>query len=230
MRSHSRLISNAMRSLVVGCALLAAPASAVPVTGSFTAQIIRIDGDDVAASPFFPDQALLTGAFGYDTDAAVDADPAPDRGVYTFDDTAFLSITVNGASYATDPALGPISVVLSIFPGNQGFRIVGGLVPQAEVPLATDDVPLELALVNGLGDIPFLPSDALPTSSFSLATFSDPDGIIGGAGATPYLVFFQLRSLSISTAAPVPEPAVPALLGLGALAIAAIRRRQRRAG
>ncbi len=205
--------------------LVAAPAAAVPVTGSFTAQIIRIDGDDVAASPFFPDQALLTGTFGYDTDAAVDANPDPDRGLYTFDDTAFVSITVNGATYTTDPTLGPISVVLSIFPGNQNFSITGGLVPEAEVPLATGDVPLELTLVNGLAEDPlFLPNDALPTSTFSLATFSDPNGVIGGAGATPYLVFFQLRSLSISTASPVPEPGPLALFGLGLLGLAVARR------
>lgn len=225
MRNLSNLVSQALHVGIAAGALLAAmPAAAAIVTGNFTAQIVRIDGDDVAASPFFPDQALLTGAFGYDTDAAQDADPAPDRGLYAFDDTAFLSITVNGATYATDPALGPISVVLSIFPGNQNFQIRGGLVPQAEVPLATASVPLELTLVNGLTDAPFLPDDALPTSTFSLATFSDPDGVIGGAGATPYLVFFQLRSLAISAASPVPAPGAIALLGLGLLTLAVRRR------
>lgn len=226
MRNLTRLVSHALRvGIAAGAVLAATPAAAVPVAGSFTAQIVRIDGDDVAAAPFFPHQALLTGAFGYDTDAAQDADPAPDRGIYSFDDTAFLSITVNGTTYATDPTLGPISVVLSIFPGNQSFQIRGGLVPEAEVPLATADVPLELTLVNGLGDDPFLPDDALPTSTFSLATFSDPDGIIGGAGATPYLVFFQLRSLTISAASPVPAPGAMALLGFGMLTLAGLRRR-----
>lgn len=211
---------------VAAAALLAtAPAAAVPVTGTFTAQIIELRGDDVAASPFFPDQALLTGEFGYDTAEAADADPASDRGLYTFDDSAFMSITVSGATYTTDPALGPISVALSIFPGNQSFRITGGLVPEEDVPLATGNVPLELTLVNGLADEPlFLPSDALPTSSFSLTHFSDPNGLIGGAGVTPYLVIFQLRSLAITTATPVPEPVALTLLGLGMIALAAWRR------
>lgn len=227
MRISDSLIRRFTPVCLVASALFAtAPAGAVPVTGTFTAQIIRIDGDDVAASPFFPDQALLTGEFGYDTDAAFDADPASDRGLYVFDETAFMSISINGATYRTDPALGPTSVSLSIFPGNQSFVISGGLVPEAQVPLATADVPLSLTLVNGLADSPlFLPNDALPTSDFSLATFSDPNGLIGGAGATPYLVFFQLRSLSITTASVVPEPGALTLLGLGMLALAARRRR-----
>lgn len=207
-----------------------APAAAEPVTGTFTAQIIELRGDDVAASRFFPDQAFLTGEFGYDTDAAEDADPAPDRGLYTFDDTAFMSISVNGATYATDPTLGPISIVLSIFPGNQRFLITGGLVPEEDVPFATGNVPLELTLVNGLADEPlFMPSDALPTSSFSLTHFSDPNGLIGGAGVTPYLVFFQLRSLAITTATAVPEPGALTLLGLGMMTLAARWRRPRAA-
>lgn len=227
MRTPDSLIRRFAPVCIVASALFAAaPAAAVPVTGIFTAQIIRIDGDDVAAAPFFPDQALLTGEFGYDTDAAVDADPAPDRGLYTFDETAFMSISINGATYRTDPALGPTSISLSIFPGNQSFVISGGLVPQDDVPLATADVPLSLTLVNGLADSPlFLPSDALPTSDFSLATFSDPNGLIGGAGATPYLVFFQLRSLSITTTSAIPEPGALSLLGLGMLGLAARRRR-----
>jgi PEP-CTERM motif len=227
MRTPDSLIRRFTPVCIVASALLAAaPAGAVPVTGTFTAQIIRIDGDDVAAAPFFPDQALLTGEFGYDTDAAVDTDPAPDRGLYTFDETAFMSISISGATYRTDPTLGPTSVSLSIFPGNQSFVITGGLVPQEDVPLATADVPLSLTLVNGLADSPlFLPSDALPTSDFSLATFSDPNGLIGGAGATPYLVFFQLRSLSITTASAIPEPGALSLLGLGMLALAAKTRR-----
>ncbi len=87
MRNLTSLVSHVLRVGIAAGAVLATPAAAVPVTGSFTAQIIRVDGDDVAASPFFPDQALLTGTFGYDTDAAVDANPDPDRGLYTFDDT-----------------------------------------------------------------------------------------------------------------------------------------------
>lgn len=205
--------------------LAAAPAAAVPVTGTFTAQIIELRGDDIAAGPFFPDQSFLTGEFGYDTDAAEDADPAADRGLYTFNDTAFMSISVNGATYTTDPALGPISVVLSIFPGNQSFRITGGLVPAEDVPLATGNVPLELTLVNGLADEPlFLPNDALPTSTFGLTHFSDPNGLIGATGVTPYQVFFQLRSLSITSATTVPEPGALTLLGLGILALARRRR------
>lgn len=227
MCSFTRVLQYATRAgAFVGALSMAAPAAAAPVIGDFTATIFRIDFDDVAAAPFFPYGAVVTGQFGYDTDAAVDMDPAPDRGLYTFSETAFMSITVEGATYTTDPSLGPVNVRLSIFPGNQSFVISGGLVPEDDVPLAAADVPLSLTLVNGLVESPlFVPSDALPTSTFSLTPFSDPNGTIGAPGATPYLVFFQLRSISITSASPVPEPSTAALLGWGLFALLAARRR-----
>lgn len=214
-----------LRRIGVAAALaFAAPAGAVPVVGSFTGIIIGINNDETQAPPEFTDQAPFTGRFGYDTSLATDSDPDPDRGVYAFTSSAFVSITVNGATYTTDPSLAPVTVALGRFPGagSQTFTIRGGLVPQEQLADASNDFPLEITLVNGLSGPPFVPSDALPTASFSLAAFSDPDGFLGGADSTPYTVIFQLKSLDINV---VPEPAAIGLFLLGAIGIATVRRR-----
>ena len=203
----------------------ATPATAVPVVGDFTATIIEISGDETVAAPEFTDQAPVVGRFGYDTALATDSNPDPDMGEYNFTSSAFVSITVNGATYTTDPDLGTVTVSLnrSLDVGTQHFNITGGLVPQEQLADATGDFPLVIIIGFGNSIAPFLPDDELPTEDFSLGAFMDPNGRLGSVngGPTPYWVFFQLRTLDISV---VPEPSALALLGLGLLGIRIARR------
>lgn len=225
-----RLVEPSARAaslLLASAALfLTAPAAAIPVVGQFTAEVFEIVPFPESAEPFFVVGDPVVGSFGYDTDAASDSDPGSEFGTYQFTDTAFVSITVRGATYTTDVTLSPIIVSLGTGPGNPGFRIRGGLVPQAQVPLATGDVPLELLLINPASDFVFLPNDALPTSTFGISGFNDRIVQFGRGGTTPYGVLMGLRSLSVAS---VPEPDGAPLLLLGLAALGLRRRRRLRA-
>ena len=217
--------------LAVACALMmAASAQAAAVTYSFGGTI-----DDVNSSPSFAIGDTFTGSFTYETTTA-DSNPDPGSGDYRAG--LSISVLINGNSFSSStagsdcPACGGIEV-LERNP-TRGFvdviyvqtQNVGGGALSPVVGPNVDGFAPNLIELGFIGPSTLYANDALP-SSLDLSSFTEARINIGFRGEN-----FSQRAngpityLTLASTAPVPEASTSAMLALGLVALAFVRRRK----
>jgi hypothetical protein len=225
-----RALSSRGVTLVLGLMLLAAPASALPITYTFTGTVSQdFTGNPLGAQ--FSDGQSVTGTITVDPSVA-DGDLSPGIGAY-LDSLLFFEITIG--SYTASAIGGSLDVFddtpddglffgAAINEGNYaGSAIVTG------APVAGLDLGILALSFMDTTDLA-LGSDAFPTG----IVLGDwvASGYLGFQTAAPgyeeYLVGFNLETFSQQDAV-VPEPGTFVLLGSACLGLLAARRRRARA-
>lgn len=212
---------------VLALALAAAPATANPITYSFTGTVSQDFTDNPLGGTFANGQS----ARGFITvdPGVVDSDASTDSGFYL---DAILAFTINIGSYTASAVGGSVDLVNDLGGSDTlhfGSALNGGIYEGTATVTGAPVAGLSLGILE-LGFVDSsalaLDSDGFP-ASLILGNWGQAWGVLGFQsipGGDEHVVSFSLESV-----APVPEPATLVLLGSGlASVIGAHRRRQRR--
>ena len=227
------------RHLVALIGLLAAwlggadVARAVSVEVAFEGMIHR--GDGTIPGGAVVEGASFTGTLSYDPERPV----GPESwAYYIFEDgAAALSVSLAGVSYATDPIDPWVSIGISnnllvdphtgepLPPGAAEAVVQDSFDARSANNILVDGMEYEISL--GFFEISedwpagLFDSVALPSSSAWLAEqLVGAEVSVRGSGDDYFLLLG-----TVASATPVPEPSTAALLGVGIVLLAAIRRR-----
>lgn len=210
--------------LLAGLAVPAAHADVVSFTFEGSVRSVgdpngKLPGDIVVGTP-------LSGTISYETSGLADTAPGdPANGYYWFQGPTAngFSMSVNLGSHvlskAPSPAL-PDSVYVSYGSSHEvAYTANYALFDGAQPPGSINDWYASIVLFDSSATA--LTSDALPLTTLSLASFSDPYFIfLSNNGTDNYAVYGDITTLT-----PVPEPATGVLVGIGTLACLLLRRR-----